>query len=86
MTTLENTISMMEKLPEADLVKIQDLIKSLFRQHEYESTDNAVVMALKRMSKKDFMDDVANAEIDIAKGRYKRANEVFDELEQRYGF
>ena len=42
MTTLENTISMMEKLPEADLVEIQDLIKKLFKQHEYETADKAV--------------------------------------------
>ena len=39
MTTLENTISMMEKLPETDLIEIQNLIKKLFRQHESESTD-----------------------------------------------
>lgn len=84
MTTLETTISMMEKLPKADLIKIQDLIKKLFRQHEHMSADNAVGMTLKRMSKKDFMNDVANAESDIADGRYKGINEVFDELEQRY--
>lgn len=86
MTTLEHTISMMEKLPEADLVKIQDLTKKLFRQHEYESADNEVGKALKRMSKKDFIEDAAIAERDIADGRYGEANEVFDGLEQRYGF
>lgn len=86
MTTLENTISMMEKLPEADLIKIQDLIKKLFRQHESESTDAAVGQILKRMSKADFMEDVMAAEKDIAANRYKSADEVFDGLEQRYGF
>lgn len=86
MTTLENTISMMEKLPEADLVKVQDLIRKLFRQREDVSTDSAVGQALKRMSKEDFMEDIAVAENDIAAGRYKSANEVFDRLEQRYGF
>lgn len=86
MTTLENTISMMEKLPEADLVKVQDLIRKLFRQREDVSTDSAVGQALKRMSKEDFMEDIAVAENDIAAGRYKSANEVFDGLEQRYGF
>ncbi len=84
MTTLERTISMMEKLPEADLIKIQDLIKKLFRQHEL--TDVTVGRSLKRMSKDDFMKDAMTAENDIAAGRYKSTNEVFDELEQRYGF
>lgn len=86
MTTLENTISMMEKLPETDLIEIQNLIKKLFRQHESESTDAAVGQVLKRMSKADFMEDTRAAEKDIAAGRYKSADEVFDELEQRYGF
>lgn len=86
MTTLESTISMMEKLPESDLIKIQDFIKKLFRQHEYELTDAAVGRALKHMSKDDFMKDAMTAEKDITAGRYKSANEVFDELEQRYGF
>lgn len=86
MTTLENTISMMEKLPETDLIEIQGLIKKLFRQHESESTDAAVGQVLKRMSKADFMEDAMAAEKDIADGRYKGADEVFDGLEQRYGF
>lgn len=86
MTTLENTISMMKKMPEADLIKIQDLIKKLFRQHESESTDANVGQVLKRMSKVDFMEDAMTAEKDIAAGRYKSADEMFDGLEQRYGF
>lgn len=32
MNTLENTISMLEVLPEADLVKIQDFTRKLFKQ------------------------------------------------------
>lgn len=86
MTTLENTISMMKKMPEADLIKIQDLIKKLFRQHESESTDANVGQVLKRMSKVDFMEDAMTAEKDIAAGRYKSADEMFDGLEQRYRF
>lgn len=38
------------------------------------------------MSKKDFMEDVTVAENDMANGRYREATEVFDGLEQRYGF
>ncbi len=37
MSTLEKTISMIENLPEADLLKIQDFIKKFFGQHECET-------------------------------------------------
>lgn len=86
MTTLESTISMMEKLPESDLIKIQDLIKNLFHQHESESIDTAVGRSQKRMSRDNFMKDALAAENDIMAGRCKSTNEVFDGLEQRYGF
>ncbi len=39
MSTLEKTISMIENLPEADLLKIQDFIKKFFGQHECETAD-----------------------------------------------
>lgn len=86
MTTLENTISMMENLPETDLVKIQDFIRGLFRQHESDPVDITVGKALRRMSKRDFIEDVKAGESDIADGRYTEASEVFDGLEKRYGF
>lgn len=83
MSTLERTISMMEELPEADLVQIQDLIRKLFQQHE---CDNAVGRAFKPMSKQDFLEDIEIAEKEIADEKYRKADEVFDELERRYGF
>ncbi|MCM1091035.1 MAG: hypothetical protein NC092_00740 [Butyrivibrio sp.] len=86
MSTLEKTISMIETLPETDLLKIQDLIQEFFRQREIESTDDAVGRMLKPMSKKAFMQDIETAEKEIAEGNYKKAQEVFDELEQRYNF
>ncbi len=78
MSTLEKTISMIENLPEADLLKIQDFIKKFFGQHECET--------LNLMSKEDFLQDIKTAEKEIADGCYKGAQKVFDELEQRYGF
>ena len=38
------------------------------------------------MSKVNFMEDAMTADKDIAAGRYKSADEMFDGLEQRYGF
>lgn len=84
MSTLETTISMMEKLPEPDLLLVQDLIKQLFQQYEYETVDYAVGSVLKPMSKDDFLKDIETAEQEIANGQYRTAEEVFGELEQRY--
>ncbi|NDO49038.1 hypothetical protein FMM75_06230 [Lachnospiraceae bacterium MD335] len=86
MSTLEKTISMIENLPEADLLKIQDFIKKFFGQHECETADKTVGSTLNLMSKEDFLQDIKTAEKEIADGCYKGAQKVFDELEQRYGF
>lgn len=37
MSTLQNTISMMETLPETDLIKIQKFTKKLSQRHELEA-------------------------------------------------
>ncbi|MCM1251261.1 MAG: hypothetical protein NC321_00405 [Clostridium sp.] len=86
MSTLEKTISMMETLPEADLVKIQDLIRELFQQRECELADEKIGRILKPMSEEDFLHDVEIAEKEIANGKYKREEEVFNGLEKRYKF
>ena len=86
MSTLEKTISMIETLPEADLLKIQDLIQKFFQQRENESTDDAVGRILKPMSKTDFLRDIETAENEITGNMYRKAEEVFDGLEQKYGF
>ncbi len=86
MSTLENTISMMKTLPEADLVKIQDFAKKLSKRHELEAADEAVGHSLKPMSAEDFMRDIEAAEKQYAAGKYSSAEEVFNGLEQRYGF
>lgn len=51
---------------------------------EIESADDAVGRMLKPMSKKNFLRDVETAEKEIAGGMYRKADEVFDGLEQRF--
>ncbi|MCM1102142.1 MAG: hypothetical protein NC079_08880 [Clostridium sp.] len=86
MSTLEQTISMIETLSEPDLIKIQELIRKIFQQRENENVDVAVGRLLKPMSREDFRDDVEIAEKEIFDGRYKNAEEVMAGMEQRYGF
>lgn len=84
MSILENTVSMMRVLPEADLIEIQSFTKKLFQRHGDGIADDAVGKFLKPMSREDFLRDAAIAEQEIADGKYSSAEEVFDELEYRY--
>lgn len=85
MSTFENTVSMMKALPEADLLEIQSFTRKIFQLRESEAADKAVGTFLKPMSREDFMQDIAIAEQEIADGKYRPADEVFNELERRYG-
>ena len=57
MSTLERTISMMKELPETDLLQIQDLIRKLFPDHQFEIVDHAAGNALNSLLRKDFMEE-----------------------------
>lgn len=85
MTTLEHTISMMKALPETDLAEIQNLTRKLFQRHECETADKAVSKFLKPMSRADFMNDIETAEQEIVNEKYRPAEEVWNELERKYG-
>lgn len=80
MSTLQNTISMMKTLPEADLIKIQEFTKKLSRRHELGATDEAVGRFLKPMSPEDFMRDIETAEKQFATGEYQEMGEAIDEI------
>lgn len=86
MSTLENTISMLEVLPETDLLEIQSLARKLFLRHKSEVTDEAVGSFLKPMSKEDIYRSLEVSREQIAAGKCSSAKEVFDGLEQRYKF
>lgn len=80
MSTLQNTISMMKTLPEADLIKIQNFTKKLFKRRELEASDEAVGRFLKPMSSEDFMRDIETAERQFAEGEYQEMGEAIDEI------
>lgn len=80
MSTLENTISMMEVLPEKDLLEIQSLVQKIFQRHEGRTADEEGGKFLKPMSEEDFLKDVEHAEYEIENGKCRRANEVWSEI------
>lgn len=85
MSTLEKTISMLEVLPETDLIEIQNFTKKFFQRHGRGTVDESIGRYLKPMSKEDFMKDVEIGEQEIANGKFRSAKETWNELERRYG-
>lgn len=85
MSTLQNTISMMETLPEADLIKIQDFTKKLSKRHELESADEAVGRFLPPKSREDIYRDLEISRQQAAEGKYQEAGEFLAELREEYG-
>ena len=57
-STLQNTISMMQTLPEADLIKIQNFTKKLSKRRELETADEAVGKFLPPKSREDIYRDL----------------------------
>lgn len=78
MTTLENTISIMEALPETDLIKIQDLAQKLFQQRK-----SGCPFPLK--SKDDIYKDLEISRQQAAVGDYQNAGEFIAEVRKEYG-
>lgn len=78
MTTLENTISLIRILPEADLDEIQNFAKKLIRKREANCP-----FALK--SREDLYKDLEIAHRQIASGEYQDADEFSVGVKKEYG-
>lgn len=78
MTTLENTISLIRILPEADLDEIQNFAKKLIQKREANCP-----FALK--SREDIYKDLEIAHLQIASGEYQDADEFIVGVKKEYG-
>ena len=78
MSILENTISMMEVLPEADLLEIQNFTKKLFRLRNVNSCFQPV-------SEEKILDDLATSRNQIAEGKYKEMGQAIEGIRKKYG-
>lgn len=85
MSTLQNTISMVQTLPETDLIMIQDFTRKLFKRHELEAADEAVGKFLPPKSREDIYRDLEISRQQDAEGKYQEAGEFLAELRAEYG-
>ena len=84
MNTLQNTISMLKTLPEADLIKIQNFTKKLSRRHELESIDTAVSQFLPSKSREDIYKDLEISRQQAAEGKCQRMEQALTEIRTKY--
>ncbi|MCM1387024.1 MAG: hypothetical protein NC231_06840 [Bacillus sp. (in: Bacteria)] len=78
MTTLENTISMIKVLPEADLKEIQNVAKRLLQKR-------SVGCPFTLKSREDIYGDLEISRKQIADGDYQDAGEFIAEVREEYG-
>lgn len=78
MTTLENTISMIKILPEADLAEVQNFAKKLIQKREANCP-----FPLK--SREEIYKDLEIAHRQIASGEYQDAKEFIAGVKKEYG-
>lgn len=85
MNTMESTVAMIKKLPEADLIKIQKFTKKLMLQNEDKALDDALGKLLPKKSVEDIYHDLEVSRQQIKNGQYKTAGAVIAELRSQYG-
>lgn len=78
MNTLENTISMIRVLPEADLAEVQNFAKKLIQKREMNCP-----FALK--SREDIYKELEASHKQVAAGEYQDADVFITEVRKRYG-
>lgn len=78
MSTLENTISMLEVLPEADLVKTQEFVRELFRQRQR-------VCSFPLKSKADIYKELEISRRQAAEGQCMEMGQALAEIRGKYG-
>ncbi len=77
MSTLQNTISMIEVLPEADLLKIQDFAKKLFQRN--------TKCPFPPKSEEEIYRDLEISRQQAAEGKCQEMGEALEEIRAKYG-
>lgn len=76
MSTLEQTISMLESLPEDDVKAIHDIIYRFYVREQ---------SPLAALSREKVLNDLAISREQIKNGEYKELGEAVREIEEKYG-
>lgn len=78
MNTIENTVLMMEALPEADLIEIQNFTKKLYMLRNSESP-------FRPLTGEEILADLQISREQIAQGKCKEMGQAITEIRRKYG-
>ena len=78
MNTFENTVSMMEALPESDLIEIENFTKKLYMLRIAESPFRPV-------SGEDILNDLQISREQTAQGKCKEMGQAIEGIRNKYG-
>lgn len=78
MSTFENTVSMMEALSEADLIKIQNFTKKLYMLRSAESP-------FRPLTENEIMNDLSVSREQIAQGKCREMGQAIEGIRRKYG-
>ncbi len=78
MTVFENTVSMMEALPESDLIEIQNFIKKLHILRSAESP-------FRPLTEDEIMNDLSVSREQIAQGKCREMGQAIEGIRRKYG-
>ncbi|MDE5825289.1 MAG: hypothetical protein K2G55_07120 [Lachnospiraceae bacterium] len=78
MSAFENTVSMMEVLPESDLIEIENFTKKLYMLRNSESP-------FRPLTEEEILNDLQISREQIAQGKCKEMGQAIEEIRNKYG-
>lgn len=78
MNTFENTVSMMEALPEADLIEIQNFTKKLYMLRNNKSP-------FRPLTEEDIINDLSVSREQVAQGKCREMGQAIEGIRRKYG-
>lgn len=78
MSAFENTVSMMEVLPESDLIEIENFTKKLYMLRNSESPFHP-------LTEEEILNDLQISREQIAQGKCKEMGQAIEEIRNKYG-
>lgn len=78
MNAFESTVSMMEVLPESDLIKIQNFTQKLYMHRNADSP-------FEPLNEEDILNDLRISREQTAQGQRKEMGQAIEEIRHKYG-
>lgn len=85
MGTYEATISMLQKLPEGDLLKVKAYVSRFFSASAKESTEDTGFYPYKPLTREEIVSELENARVHAENGQVMDAHQASQIVREKYG-